>query len=154
MIQRIQTLYLFIADLLVAVLFFVPFAEMAGKDGNLYSFGLTGLVSDGSAVGKVVERAWLLFVFAALILGTISLLIFFYRNRVLQMKLSTVVIFLLLGLTALGYYSIYRSNDLLGGGYSLKVYLTFPLIAAVFIFLAIRGIAKDERLIKSIDRIR
>jgi hypothetical protein len=154
MIQRIQTLYLVIADLLVAVLFFVPLAEMVGKDGHLYHFGLSGLIAEGSADAKIIERTWPLFIFVCLILVINSLVIFLYRNRVLQIRLSTIVIFLLMGLTALGYYLIYRSNNLLEGGYSLKVYLTFPLIAAVFIYLAIRGMAKDEHLVKSIDRIR
>ncbi|MCL6103195.1 MAG: DUF4293 domain-containing protein [Bacteroidetes bacterium] len=154
MIQRIQTLYLIVADLLMALLFFVPFSEMVGKDGSLYSFGLSGLVSEGPAGGKIDEGAWLLFILACLILGTNSLIIFLFKNRVLQMRLSTIVVFLLLGLTLFSYISIYRSNDILGGGYSLKIYLAFPLIAAIFVYLAIRGMVKDERLVKSIDRIR
>jgi hypothetical protein len=35
-----------------------------------------------------------------------------------------------------------------------KIGFIFPLIAAVFLFLAYRSINKDEQLIKSLDRLR
>ena len=154
MIQRIQTLYLFIADLLVAMLFFVPFAEMSGKGGSLYRFDVSGVISEGAAGGEIMQRSWPVLILTCLILILLNLIIFQFKKRVRQMKLSYFTIFLLIGLTALIYFYVWKSNDLMGGSYSLKIFFTFPLIASVFVYLAIRGIAKDELLVKSIDRIR
>lgn len=154
MLQRIQTLYLFVADLLVAILFFVPFAEMAGKEGSLYRFNISGVIAEGVAGGAIMQRPWPMLILTSLVLILLNLIIFQYKNRVRQMKLSYFMIFMLIGLTSLIYLYVWKYNDIMGGTYSLKIFITFPLIASVFVYLAIRGIAKDELLVKSIDRIR
>lgn len=154
MLQRIQSLYLFIADLLVAMLFFVPFAEMSGKEGALYRFDISGVIAEGVAGGAIIQRSWPIFILTSLILILLTLIIFQFKKRVRQMKLSYFTIFMLVGLTALIYLFVWKYNDLMGGSYSLKIFITFPLIASVLVYLAIRGMAKDELLVKSIDRIR
>jgi hypothetical protein len=37
---------------------------------------------------------------------------------------------------------------------SFKISILFPIVAIILDYLAIRGIGKDEALIRSIDRIR
>ncbi len=154
MLQRIQTLYLLIADLLVVALFFVPFAEIPGKEGSLYQFDLSGVISRGTAGSPMMHSSWPVLILACLILILINLTILQFKNRMRQMKLSYFTIVLLIGLTALIYYYVWKSSNLMGSSYSLKIFFTFPLIASVFVYFAIRGIAKDELLVKSIDRIR
>jgi hypothetical protein len=68
-----------------------------------------------------------------------------------MINITIILLFILTGL--LSYY-IWKSTALIGGSYTLKGVLTSPLIAAVLLYLAKRGIDKDEKLIKSIDRIR
>ena len=154
MIQRIQTLYLFIADLLIATLFFVPFAEMTGNQGRLFLFKLTGIVAEGNANGTLVQQSWPLFILSFLIMLILTYSIFQYKNRPRQKQLSYLNIPLLLAFTASIYFSVWKCSNLLGGNYSMKIYFTFPLIAVILICLAIRGISRDEHLVKSIDRIR
>lgn len=154
MIQRIQTLYLLIADLLVATLLFLPLAEMVDKQGILYQLNVAGVMRDGVADGGELLSTWPLFSLAGLTIIVIALIIFQFKNRERQRRLSYIVLFLLLSLTAVIYYYIWQYNNTLGGEYSLKVFSSFPLVAAVFVYLAIRGIVKDDNLVKSIDRIR
>jgi hypothetical protein len=154
MIQRIQTLYLLIAGILVAILYFAPLAEFSGKTGELYLFNLTGVVPEGTTKSAVVQESWPLFILTSLILILEVLTIFQFKNRPLQIKLSNLSVFLLLGLTAATYFYIWKTNGLIGGGYTMKLYFTFPLISMIFVFLAARAISKDEQLVKSIDRIR
>ena len=154
MLQRIQTLYLLIADLLVALLFFVPVAEFAGKDGGLFRLNLTGVISETAISTGELQKSLPLIVLNSLIFLVLTAVIFQYKNRILQLKLSRLTVFLLLLLTGLTFYYVWINNNSLGGTYSLKLYFTFPLVAAVFIYLAIRGINKDEHLVRSIDRIR
>lgn len=152
MIQRIQTLYLFIADLLIASLFILPLAEFAGKDGRLFLLTINGVFSDGNR--DIISRSWPLLILVCLILILVTVAIFQYKNRIRQINISYLTVLLLIGLIAAIIFFIWRNNTILEGAYALKIYFTFPLISAIFIFLAIRGIAKDEHLVKSIDRIR
>ena len=151
MIQRIQTLYLLAADVLIATLFIMPFAELSGKEGNVFVFHLTGLVAGN---GESTANTWPLLAITCLIFAVIVLVIFQYKNRPLQIKLSYLTTVLLLGLTGLIYFYVWKVNAISGGTYSFRLSSTFPLIAAVFVWLASRGIIKDEKLVKSIDRIR
>ncbi len=154
MIQRIQSLYLLIAAIFVVVLFFVPLAGLSGKEGNLYLVYLSGVVSEGSLNGAANQKSWPLLIYTCLVLVLLVWTIFRYGNRAIQLRLSYIAILLLIGLTALIYYYVWNSQNSLGGIYSLKIYFSFPLVSAVFVYLAVKGIAKDEKLIKSIDRIR
>lgn len=151
MIQRIQTLYLFLADLLISTLFILPFAEISGKEGNVFVFHLTGLVPGN---GEMIVNTWPLLVISCLIFVVIVLVIFQYKKRPLQIKLTYLTMVLLLGFTCLLYFYVWKANAISGGTYSFRLASTFPLIAAVCVWLASRGIIKDEKLVRSIDRIR
>ena len=154
MIQRIQTLYLFIAGLLLAILFFLPFAEMVDKQGILYQLNMTGVTREGAAGGGELSSTLPVISLSCLIIVGIALIIFQFKNRARQIKLCYFVIFLLLALSGAIYFYIWQYYNSLGGEYSVNISASFPLIAVVLIYLAIRGIIKDENLVKSIDRIR
>ncbi len=153
MIQRIQTLYLILADLLLASLLFLPLAELTDKSGTFYHLNASGVFKDG-VEGVFVQNNWPILGLISLILATIIFTIFQFRNRSLQIKLGYINILLLIGLMVLIYFFAWNSSNALGGSYALKLQTSFPLVAAVFTYLAIRGIVKDENLVKSIDRIR
>jgi hypothetical protein len=153
MIQRIQTLYLLIADLLIVMLFFLPFAELADKNSALYQFNVFGIVKEGAS-GGTGPSCWPVFILVCVILILLNLIILNYKRRTTQIQFSYVAIFLLICLTGLVYFYVTSNNNTLGGSYSFKLYASFPLEAALLVYLAIRGIVKDENLIKSIDRIR
>lgn len=154
MIQRIQTLYLLVAALLVAALFFVPFAELTGKDGANYLFNISGIIVKNSDSIKSLDNAWPVLVLVCLSLLMEIISIFLFKNRITQIRISYISIFLLLGLKVLMYYYTWSSNNIPTGGLHTKIFAALPLIAAIFVFLAIRNIRKDENLVKSIDRIR
>ena len=154
MIQRIQTLYLLIADLLIAILFFVPLAEIAGKDGHLYLLNAAGLQSEGAAGGANLISSWPLQILIGMLMLGLILVIFLFKDRVRQIKISYVAIVLQLILTGLICFYAWTGSNQIGGTFSLKIFFTFPLIAAVVVYLAVRGMVKDENLVKSIDRIR
>jgi hypothetical protein len=154
MIQRIQTVYLLIAEILIGALFFVPFAEIAGKEGSIYRFDIKGIYLEGVQNSEIIFSSLPLVVLWAVSLILILATIFLYKNRILQMRISTINIFILLGLGGLIFYYAWSGAKILMGVYSLTIYLVFPVIAAILIYLAIRAISKDELLVRSIDRIR
>jgi hypothetical protein len=155
-IQRIQTVYLIIAGILVLILFFVPFAWIAGKDGTFYQLDINGILSGGIRRNDIIYNVLPLITICAvsLSLSLILLTIFLFKNRILQIRLSSATIFVLLGLGGLIYYYVRSSAKLTSGSYSFNIYILFPVIAGIMIYLAIRAIRKDELLVRSIDRIR
>jgi hypothetical protein len=154
MIQRIQTVYLLIAEMLIGALFFVPFADIVGKDGNIYRFDIKGIALEGAQKPEIIYSSLPLIVLCAISLLLIVVTIYQFKNRILQMKLSKVCIVVVLGLIGLIYYYLSSGAKVLSGTYSLNIYFVFPAIAAILIYMAIRAIHKDELLVRSIDRIR
>ena len=155
MLQRLQSLYLLLIVLLLASLGFVPLANIS-VDGSVFSFSTCGLVdsTDGFSVSL-----WPVCVFIGLLLLYNLVIIFFYKNRVLQIKLAKLNGILLAVLIAV----VVMSSDYLSGelnpddaeviiDYSIGTYFTFfPLI---FNYLSIKAIKKDEELVRSADRLR
>ncbi len=153
MIQRIQTFYLIVADLLVASLLFLPLAVLTDKSGTFYHLNATGVFKDG-VEGAAIQNSWPILGLISLIMVAIIFTIFQFRNRSGQIKLAYINILLLICLIVVIYFFAWNGSNALGGNYYLKLQTSFPLVAAVFTYLAIRGIARDENLVKSIDRIR
>ncbi len=154
MIQRIQTLYLLISELLVAILFFVPLAEIAGKEGSIFRFNLKGIYPEGVENPEIIYGSWPVMLMSILTLFLLFFVITQFKNRIRQMRLATVSIFLLIGLFGLIFFYAWKSAQIIDGAYSLTLYSAFPIIAAILVYLAIRAIGRDEFLVRSIDRIR
>ncbi|MGQ7870304.1 DUF4293 domain-containing protein [Sunxiuqinia sp. sy24] len=147
MIQRIQTLYMFIAAVLIGSLFGLPFAEIVANN-ELFLFNIKGI----SQNGELVNNGLPIMLFIGLILLLHVVAIFLYKKRVTQMRVLTFTIILLLGLFGMFYFFTYY--DFKGADISFKLSVVFPLIAIVMDYLAIRNIGKDEALIRSVNRIR
>ncbi len=140
MIQRIQSIYLLLAAGASAALFGEPFATAPTSQPE-------GLLQDGAFdISDHLGLMILAGLITALALGTI----FLYKNRILQMnlgKLNIVLLVALLVFSAYLYFTIQVATNF-GAG------LVLPLLVFIFIFLANRNIYKDERLVRSADRLR
>jgi hypothetical protein len=147
MIQRIQTVYLFISALLIGLLFLLPFAEIA-KDGAIYTFNFKGILLDGT----VKQGGLVISVLLAIIMASHVFAVFSFKNRPQQVKIILFTILMLLGL--LGLFIFFTTFSFSGAQISFKTGVVLPLVAIILDYLAIRGIKKDEALIRSIDRIR
>jgi hypothetical protein len=81
--------------------------------------------------------------------------IFLFRNRSLQFKLGVVGVIISLALIGLEVWQIEQfkaANAIVKGTYYWGGLL--PIAMTVFFFLGTRGVYKDERLVKSVDRLR
>lgn len=152
MIQRIQTVYFLISELLIGALFFVPFAKIAGTGSNIYRFDMKGLYLEGIQKPESIISGLPLIVICSLSLLIIIPTIFMYKYRKVQIRLATINIFFLLGLFGLMLYAVLWGAKNVSGTYSLHLYFIFPIIAVVLNFLAIKAIQQDEMLVS--DRIR
>lgn len=69
---------------------------------------------------------------------------FLYKYRTTQAKLCAV----LMAIGIIYYIALAVMNPV------LEWYAVMPMVAVLFLFLARKGIVKDEKLVKSLDRIR
>ncbi len=154
MIQRIQTVYFLIAAFLLALLFFVPFAEIVGPNGEIYHIDCGGFYSEDANMHKFLFRSLHVVLLIAISIVFTLLTMFQYKQRSRQIQFSGMIILILLVLTILNGLDLWRGINMVQGSYSLKIFLVFPLIAIILIYLAIKAIKKDEKLLKSVNRIR
>ncbi len=147
MIQRIQTLYLSVSAVLLVLLFVLPFAEIA-KDGVVYIFNFKGILLEGTVIPTGITI--LVLAFFLIVLQVIAIANF--KKRLFQIRLVKYSIAGLLVLFGLFFFIAYYTFS--GAQISFKISHTFPVIAIIINYLAIRAIGKDEALIRSIDRIR
>lgn len=141
MIQRIQSLWLLI----------VAIAAFATYTLTLY----VGKVADGSE--KVFQLADdFLLVIIIIALGLLAIInLFLFKNRKLQFKLSVMGVIVSIVFLVLEYMRVenFKVNNLIqSGSYQLGALL--PLVMVIFFFMAARGIYKDEKLVKSMNRLR
>jgi hypothetical protein len=151
MLQRIQSVYLLIAVLLIGTLFFLNMAELSSAS-ELYSLTYKGVINQLTDEVTVAALALSILLVVTTVLLVIA--IFLYKKRILQIRVCGLNIGLLLGLSVMIYFFGKTSASQLGAEIFFNWPLVLPLISLVLVFLAIRGIGRDEALVRSLDRIR
>jgi hypothetical protein len=153
MIQRIQTIYFLIAALLVGLLFFVPYFQIVSFNGEVFQFDSGGFYS-ASQNHQVLFSSLPIILLCTICIILIIVTIFQYSHRTRQINLSKLIILILLVLMAIIGFYVWRCVNVIQGNYVLKIFLVFPVIAIIFLFLANKAIIKDIKLLKSADRVR
>lgn len=155
MIQRIQSIWLFFATACIFSLFLFPYLQVLNPDGSASLIKVMG-VYQNIAGQHVQTQAFLGLTIASVVLALIPFItIFLYKDRKKQLILCYLAIALVI---AFSFWLIQTAKGVLGAvelraeNYGIGTLL--PSIAILFLILAIRGIKKDERLIKSADRLR
>lgn len=141
MIQRVQSVWL----LLAAIFAFVTYPLV------LY----VGRLADGTERQFLLGDHFLLMMYIIAI-GVIALVcIFLFKNRKLQFRLTVLNIVLTVGYVFLQYVTIeqFKKDNLIATG-SYKVAALLPILIIVALILAARGIYRDDKLVKSLDRLR
>jgi hypothetical protein len=136
MIQRIQTLWLLLASICAFASVKLPFY-----------FGSLEVPGPTITITPYDHFMLLVFVIATALMGLVS--IFLFSNRSLQIKMC--IVGLVLSLANLMHYFLYMKNFKTGG---LSLYSILSFLVPVFFILAIRSIYKDQKLLKSLDRLR
>jgi len=136
MLQRIQTIYLFLAALLSGVIIF--FVSLWYTEAG-----------DPVFVEEVLIALGLFLASAVLSLSSI----FLFKNRKLQFVLGRINIllnFFLLGFFV--YWSLTVPGEMQISEKGIGMFV--PVLSIVFLVLANKSIKKDEDLVKSVDRLR
>ena len=101
MIQRIQTLFLLGAAVFLALMLFMPLAEILTDDGITYTVLSKGLRKED---GEVVVKTWPVFILVLISAALLFFNVFLYKNRKLQIRFCVYGIILGFGMIGLLYY--------------------------------------------------
>ena len=149
MIQRIQTIYLFIAFLASAILFFnIPFAvfQITSPVSVELPFNLMSKYQNVTTLPLIILNA--------LVVGLSFAAILMYNKRILQLRitmfsfLANIIFIIVLFFTAdslqkhLNVETTYKYGSFI------------PLVVLILLIFANKAIKKDEKLVKDTDRLR
>lgn len=141
MIQRIQSVYLFLAAIITAVTLYFNYYKMP----------------DGSFLNLQNNYIGIVLVGLASLISLITL--FNFKNRKAQLNLIWLNLLTIIGLLIWMFVSINQAladnNSLIStseGAYQVGAFI--PVISIILLFLARTGIRKDIKLLKAYDRLR
>ncbi len=138
MLQRKQTIWL----LLAAVAAFLT------MNFSFYSGNLS--VNNQPVFQELTARSNTFLLILTVATGLLALIsVFLYKNRKLQLRLTLIAI-LVSVVNIVLFFS--EAKKYLQGNYTLTCILVF--VIPILLVLASRGIYKDEKLIRNIDRLR
>ncbi len=135
MIQRIQSIWLLLAA--------------AGALSSLKLSFYSGSKQNGVFEELNGSTGFFLLILTVAVALTALITIFLFKNRKLQMQITWLGLLLQAGCIA---FLISKTNEFTQGNYSLTAICTFAV--PVFFLLAWLGIRKDDKLVKSMDRLR
>lgn len=139
MIQRIQSVYLLLAGISLLLMVIVPIGYQQTEAG---------------VVAEVEMMQNLPTLILSVLSGVVSFItIFLFNNRKLQLKINALLIFLIL--LVIGSVALYQF--MLGiDKITSPNYIPYALsgFALIFSILSYRGISADDKLVRSMDRLR
>lgn len=141
MIQRIQSVWLLLAGIAGLLTYKLPIWSGTLQDGSIKHF-----LGNENLLYFAANIATCLLAFVA---------IFLFKNRKTQKSLSWAGVLLSLVLIGLEVWLVndYKTSmNFMQSSWQFGAIM--PILMVVFFFLAISGINKDEKLIKSLERLR
>lgn len=179
MIQRIQTLYMFvaIAAMVTCAMFPIATFDLPDTSADKLSGQLCLLPASGGMEGEIAGvplafsqndfiGVWPLTAILGLAAVTTVVSIFMYKNRIRQMRfvmlpfLLTLIYLFLVFIWAVDAYVDRATVPFSQPGSPLDVTVTYGIgtwaaaVALLFLFLANRAIKKDEAKVRAADRLR
>lgn len=151
MIQRIQSVFLLLVSVVMVIAFLSPFLEIRMPDSTSITVYVQGMIKGGN----IINPTWGVIVIACISALLPLINIFLYKKRKVQIRIgyltSFFLIFFYVTLVTYLYFFINKNGAEIA---SVNYGIFLPIISLIFNILAISKIKKDEKLVKSLDRIR
>lgn len=167
MIQRKQTLYMLVAVICMTVFTFAKMYTFNSADSSMtlytYGYNLYEAGAEEPVAGAEVNlRSLCMVVLAALSTVLMLVNIFLYKKRELQLSILMSQYALLIGVIGYGVYYVWSFSTIFAESIPAGTALTnipgwslcLPLVTLLMNYLAVRGVASDIALLRSVDRIR
>ncbi len=155
MLQRIQSIYLLLAGLVIFALFLFPLVHNVYVSGVPSAIKVTGIYQDANGVQAQTQSFILLSAATAIVAIIPLVLIFLYKNRKQQINSCYG---LMLVFIAYSYWTSQVVKKSIGDAYlnmsNYGIGIILLSISIIFVLLAQKAIQRDEKLVKSADRLR
>jgi uncharacterized membrane protein len=147
MLQRIQTLFLLAALVLVGLMSLWPLATIQEVDYTIFGEGFNEAQSLLPFPMSYIGYG---------IMAFLAITIFLFKDRKRQLLFGRLSYLLLLAYIVVASISLERVISSLAdrSAVSYGISLFLPLLALGLVHLANRGIKRDEELVRSLDRLR
>jgi hypothetical protein len=157
MIQRIQSLFLLVGTVCLAVACFVPVAFVATADS--YYIVTSWAAKLNIPNGETIYPTYFIGLLQALLAGLSLVTLFLYKKRPLQSRLCLAgmfitVILLLLMLWVYPDYVLLKLPQLFGGELAFSPWTLLSVIPFGCFYFANKFIVKDEKMVRASDRLR
>lgn len=165
MIQRVQTIFLFLLAVCMLAMLFVPIWEKVSVEEQekvaldaFYMIHYTIDTDAADAEHNIISETPTYFITILAIASAIVAFfsIFSYKNRLTQIKLGFLNTLLIAGMLGISVYFMWQGESLIApeiqGTYKIGFFL--PAAALLLNSFANRFIRRDENLVRSVDRIR
>lgn len=155
MIQRIQSIFLFVASALTLCLFFTPYVSIDFGQGcsEITVCHMTPVLQGFQPAAMFLLA---ILCFTAFILCFMS--IFFFRNRIFQMKVVRInlllQVMLMVVMLAYVYAFVKDVDESTAIHFDFYLTLVFPVVNMILLVLSRKRIKADDDLVKSADRLR
>jgi hypothetical protein len=137
MIQRIQTIYLFLVVTASISYVFMPLGNIALNE---------------TAQVWIIKQSMPNLIVTILVAAIAFISIFLYNNRKNQLKVVLANILLSVGLIGLFFFELTQHIGI--SNYSFRFGAILPIFILLFNVLAYGSIKSDEKLVRSMDRLR
>jgi hypothetical protein len=155
MLQRLQSIYLLVAGLILAALYIFPLVHNVPVNGKLLNVMVTGTyeIVNGQTVG--IQQFTALTVANAFVALIPLAIIFSYKNRKQQINLCYGAMLIII---AYSYWVSQTVKNIIDGAYltmsNYGIGIVLLSLSLFLIVLAQKAIQRDEKLVKSADRLR
>jgi len=148
MIQRKQTLFLLLSFVLIVVCMSTQVATLYGNDGIAFANVFNLWITDGQGQHSFSSAPLFGILLVSALLSLVS--IFMYMKRKLQAGLCLLLMFLLV----IWYIALAVLIQHVGANAHLEWPTVLPAVSVILTFMARKGVLADEKLVRSLDRIR
>lgn len=155
MLQRIQSVYLLLTSIILFALFLFPLVHNVYINGVPSTIGVTGIYQDAGGQQTHTQTFVALIAATAVVAILPLIVIFLYKNRKQQIAFCYGLIVIIIG------FSFWLSQTVksVAGGVNLTtsnfgIGALLSSIAIVLLILAFKAIQRDEKLVRSADRLR
>ena len=156
MIQRIQSVFLFVAAIVTIILLFISIGDIYTAEAQ-YTFTCFNVhLPNGQVVMSTIYIALILILSACISIYAI----FKYKDRMKQTRIVSInmLVFLIAIMLMIWVFPdfLFQRKGLMqeGGIFRFNYSIMIFVIPPVCMFLANRFIRKDERMVRSADRLR
>jgi len=155
MLQRIQSIYLLLAGLALLSLFLFPLVHNVYVNNKPVTIMVTGVFQDVNGRQEHTEFFVALAVATGIIAFLPIIIIFLFKSRKQQVALCYSVMLVIIGYS---FWMAQTAKKVMGeiqiDTHNWGIGLFLSSISLLFILLAIKAIQRDEKLVKSADRLR